>query len=139
MQEAFGVVLFVVVAVSAVAAVVALLHTGRTYEDIGKGGLFEDRGTGASRGSAASDAVRDDEIRQMLGARNARRRARGQDPVDVEGELAALNTPAADPALEAEIRELVESRNRRRAARGQAPLDVEAEIARRLRDLGPGG
>jgi hypothetical protein len=136
MQEAFGVVLFVVVAVSALAAVVALVHTGRTYDDIGKGGLFEDGGT---RASGTPDAVRDDEIRQMLGARNARRTARGEAAVDVEDELAALTRPAADPGLEAEIRELVESRNRRRAARGQAPLDVEAEVARRLQDLGPGG
>jgi hypothetical protein len=133
MRDAFGVVLFVVVGVSAVGAVLALLATNRTYEDIGKGGLHRD-------GDARSDAgtptgVRDDEIRQMLIARNARRTARGDAATDVERELVELTRPAHDPALEAEVRELVEARNRRLVAKGRPPLDVGAEVARRLREL----
>jgi len=86
-----------------------------------------------------SKAERDDEIRQMLEARNARRVARGQPAVDVEAELLRLTGPtavAADPALRAEVRQLVQARNARRARRGQPPLDVEAEVERQLRDLG---
>jgi hypothetical protein len=74
----------------------------------------------------------------MLEARNARRAARGQDPVDVESELAALlqaRPVAADPALVAEVRQLVEARNARRRRAGKPPLDVEEEVARQLRDL----
>jgi hypothetical protein len=79
---------------------------------------------------------RDDEIRQLLEARNARRLARGQAPVDVESELRALTRPAADPALEAEVRQLVVARNERRGRQGKEPLDVDAEVARQLRELG---
>jgi len=129
-QEVFGIVLFVVVAASAVAAVVALIHTGRTYGDIGRGGPSS-AGVGMEPPSAGA---REDEIRQMLGARNARRAARGEPPVDVDAELAALARAAADPALEAEVREHVAAMNRRRIAAGRPPLDADAEVARRLGD-----
>ena len=84
-----------------------------------------------------SAAERDDDIRQMLEARNARRAAQGRPTVDVEAELAELTRPApiSDPEILEEVRTLVEARNARRIARGKEPLDVEAEIARQLRDL----
>ncbi len=133
MRDAFGVVLFVVVGISAVGAVIALLATNRTYDDIGKGGLHRDADGRHEAGTPPG--VRDDEIRQMLVARNARRAARGEAATDVERELAELTRAAHDPALEAEVRELVEARNRRRVAKGRPPLDVGAEVARRLREL----
>jgi hypothetical protein len=71
----------------------------------------------------------------MLDARNARRAARGEAPLDVDAEMERLMRPAADPALEAEVRSLVEARNARRARQGKEPLDVEAEVQRQLRDL----
>jgi hypothetical protein len=71
----------------------------------------------------------------MLDARNARRVARGQEPLDVEAELRRLTRPVADPGIEVEIRQLVEARNARRQRRGQAPLDVETEVRRQLDDL----
>ena len=80
-------------------------------------------------------AVRDDEIRQMLEARNERRVRRGQEPLDVEAELARLSRPAIDPALAAEVRQLVQARNARRVRRGEEPLDVEAEVQRALDEL----
>jgi hypothetical protein len=87
-----------------------------------------------------SRAVRDDEIRQMLEARNERRVRRGQEPLDIEAELATLVAPSAaldaDPELVAEVRDLVIARNERRVRMGKEPLDVEAEVARQLRDLG---
>ena len=144
MQEALGIVIFVVVGVSAVIAVISLFGRSRLYDDIGRGGLSigEDRDTRpggvAGAGSApASAAEREEDIRQMLEARNARRAAQGRPTVDVEEELAQLTRPAAasDPEILEEVRTLVEARNARRIARGQAPLDVEAEIERQLRDL----
>jgi hypothetical protein len=129
-EDAFAIVLFVVVGLAAILAVVALVMSGGTYRQIGRGGLFEDDG---SRPREDSGAVRDDDIRQMLTARNSLRAARGEDEVDVEAELAALTRPASEPALEAEVRQHVESRNRRRIARGLEPLDVDAEVERRLR------
>ncbi len=144
MQEAFGVVIFVVVGVAAVIAVITLFGRSRLYDDIGRGGLsigedrdMRPRGASAGVGGATSAAERDDEIRQMLEARNARRAAQGRPTVDVEEELAQLTRPPAstDPEILEEVRTLVEARNARRIARGKEPLDVEAEIERQLRDL----
>ena len=143
MEEAFGIVIFAVVAVAAVVAVGTFFTSGKAYDQIGKGGLSlrdgSDRPVGEPQLSgAAADAERDEEIRQMLEARNARRIRRGEEPVDVEVELAALTAarPQADPQLVAEVRQLVEARNARRARKGEPPLDVEAEVERQLRDLG---
>jgi hypothetical protein len=144
MQEALGTVIFVVVAVGAVIAVISLFGRSRLYDDIGRGGLsigedreLRPRGGGARAGGASSAAEREEDIRQMLEARNARRAAKGRPTVDVDEELAQLTQPAAasDPEILEEVRQLVEARNARRIARGQEPLDVEAEIARQLRDL----
>jgi hypothetical protein len=71
----------------------------------------------------------------MLGARNARRAARGEAPLDVEQELARLSAPVIDPALEGEVRSLVIARNARRLRQGKPPLDVEAEVRRQLAEL----
>jgi flagellar basal body-associated protein FliL len=127
MESAFAIVLFVVVGAAAVAAVWALVTSGGSYDQIGGGRMSLDR--------QATPAEREAEIRQMLEARNRRRAARGEAPLDVDAELRALTTQA-DPELREEIRSLVEARNARRVARGEEPLDVEAEIDRRLRELG---
>jgi hypothetical protein len=132
MEEAFAIVLFVVVGVAVVAALWALVTSGGSYEQIGGGGLLTDDRPKAGPAAAAD---REAEIRQMLEARNARRTARGEAPLDVDAELRALQAPA-DPELREEIRTLVEANNARRAARGEQPLDVEAEVDRRLRELG---
>lgn len=142
MQEAFGYVLFVVVAVGIVAAIYAAVGSGALYKQIGRGGLSLDRDddharVGGDRLRAVSQAVADEEIRQMLTARNARRAARGQEPVDIEAELARLKAPAGvDPALEAEIRSLVIARNERRVRQGKEPLDVDAEVRRQVEEFG---
>ena len=144
MQDAFGIVIFAVVGISAVIAIISLFGRGRMYDDIGRGGLsigedrdMRPRGVAAAAGGAVSRAERDDEIRQMLEARNARRAARGEDVVDVEAELQALTRPRAAPdaELREEVRALVKARNERRIARGEEPLDVETEVERRLREL----
>ena len=89
----------------------------------------------ARAGGPEHDPYRETEIRQLLEARNARRAARGDAPLDIDAELASLTRPAVDDSLRAEIRSLVEARNARRIARGAEPLDVEAEVERRLSDL----
>jgi acyl dehydratase len=127
MESAFAIVLFVVVGVATVAAVWALVTSGGSYDQIGGGRMSLDR--------QSTPAERQAEIRQMLEARNRRRAARGEAPLDVDAELRALTTQA-DPEMREEIRGLVEARNARRVARGEEPLDVEAEIDRRLRELG---
>jgi hypothetical protein len=148
MEDVFGIVVIVVSLVAIVVAVIALASSGRTFEQIGRGGLSlgeEGSGGAISRPAGAApspidDAERDAEIRQMLGARNARREARGEAPLDIEEELRALTAPAAaDPGLRDEVRQHVEARNARRVARGQEPLDVEAEVERRLGELGSDG
>jgi hypothetical protein len=141
-QDAFGYVLFAVVAVGAIAAVVAFVLSGKAYEQIGKGGFFKDDDAPRRTSGGPIDlAERDDEIRQMLTARNARRAQAGREMVDVEAELARLTQPAqthVDPALRAEIRELVIARNARRERRGEEPLDVDEEVERQVRELGGG-
>ena len=136
MQDAFGYVLFGVVGVAAVIAIVTLFLRKATYEQIGAGGFFKEDPAARPAGGAESDPFRDEEIRQMLTARNARHTLSGGEIVDVEDELARLTAPSVDPALVAEIREFVVKRNERRIARGQEPVDVEAEVARRLAELG---
>jgi hypothetical protein len=136
-DDAFLIVVIGVSLLAFVVAIVALATSGGSYDRIGRGGLSigEDRpGVPGAPVRQVSAAERDAEIRQLLEARNARRAARGEAPVDVEEELRALTAPAADPELAAEVRQLVEARNARRIARGQPPLDVEAEVSKRLRE-----
>lgn len=139
MQDAFGYVIFGIVIVAVIVAVGTLVSSHGAYAQIGANGLNDgsDRPADEPLSGASFVAVRDEEARQMLEARNARRARRGQPPLDVEAELALLVAAPVpvDAALEAEVRELVGARNRRRAKRGQAPLDVEAEVARQLRGL----
>jgi hypothetical protein len=144
MQDAFGIVIFAVVGLAVVGAIASLVGRGRLYEQIGRGGLSlnEDRDVrGGSRGgppagSAAATREREQEIRQMLDARNELRARRGEAAVDVDAELARLTAPAVDPALAAEIRSLVIARNERRARAGKPELDVDTEVARQIERLG---
>jgi hypothetical protein len=128
-HDAFGIVIVVVVIVGAIVAVITVAGTGRAYDDIGRGGMSSEPAPQAEAGA------REAEIRQMLEARSARRVRRGEEPLDVDAELAALTRGAPDPGLAVEVRQLVEARNARRVRRGEEPLDVEAEVARRLREL----
>ena len=134
MQDALPIVIVAVVVVAGIVAVATLLMGRGAYDHIGRSDMSFDRETVIPAGPGA-DPDRDEEIRQMLHARNERRLAQGREPLDVEAELAALTHPAptgADDELRAEVRAFVESRNARRVARGKPPLDVEAEVERRL-------
>jgi hypothetical protein len=140
-EGAFQTVLIVVVIVATVIAAITFAGAGRVYERIGKGAFAMDEPDrpigGPAPGSAAFQAEADEEIRQLVEAKSARREARGEAPLDIEAEIAALTRPApADDALRDEVRQMVVARNERRMRRGEAPLDVEAEVDRQLRDLG---
>ncbi len=142
----FGTAFLIITGLAVVAAVATLFVGGdRPYESIGRGELTFDRPKeGPAPGSAAARAESEAEIRQLLEAKSARRERRGETPLDIEAELAALTSspPAGarpgseDSALREEVRQVVVARNERRLARGQDPLDVEAEVDRQLRELG---
>jgi len=132
MHSAFIIVIWAVSLLALVIAFGALIAGRKTWQDYGKGELTMDR----DEPGPAGLAERDDEIRQLLEARNARRERRGEAPVDVDEELARLTAPAVDPALREEIRQLVVARNHRRVRAGKPPLDVEAEIEREITSLG---
>lgn len=89
-------------------------------------------------------AIQAAETRQMLEAKSYRRLQRGEEPLDVEAEVAALldtelsgtgRKRGLDEKLRAEVRELVIARNERRMRRGEEPLDVEAEVERQVADF----
>jgi hypothetical protein len=134
-HSTFNIVIWVVCILAVVVALGALIVSGKTWEEFGKGRFVMDRDQPRPGGSPAGLAERDDEIRQLLEARNARRARRGEAPVDVEEELARLTAPAVDPELREEIRQLVVARNHRRVRAGKPPLDVEAEIEREIAAL----
>ena len=142
-QGAFATVVFVVSVVGVIGAVVGLLLNRRTWDQYGKDHLLLDSELPQARPSSSSSSTdlveRDEEVRQMLQARNARRRRRGEAEIDVEQELRRLITPAPaiDAELREEIREMVIARNHRRARRGEPALDVDAEIERQIAELSP--
>jgi hypothetical protein len=143
-QDAFAIVLFSVIGVGLVVGVVTFFMRAGLYDQIGRGGLSldtPDRPRAAPPPSSpAALRERDEEIRQMIEARNERRVRRGEAPLDVDAEVAMLTAPppaaAADPGLAEEVRQLVVARNERRARAGEPPLDVDAEVQRQLRELG---
>ncbi len=160
MERAFVIVVAVVGIVGILGAVIALLASRGAWDSLGSDRLLMEsdlhdprapgprsapRARAAHPSDPAAVAERDEEIRQMLDARNRRRRRLGQAELDVEAELSRLTrapaAPATQPAemldreLLAEIRQLVGARNHRRARRGEPPLDVEAEIARQIARL----
>jgi hypothetical protein len=138
-QEAFGVVIFVVVFLGAIAACITFFGSSKAYDQIGRGGLSLNEDREDPRPKAQPPAVaageRDAEIRQFLVAKNERLARRGKPPLDVEAELKRLTKPAVDAGLREEVRQLVEARNERRQRQGKPPLDVEAEVERQLNDL----
>src|SRR5215218_1738043 len=134
-MDAFGTILIAVSVIAVLVAAVSYWGSGRIYSGLGRGDLELERDRPAAQSSAAETQ---EEIRQMLEAKSRRREARGEAPIDVEGELTALTSGPprpGDPALRDEVRQLVIARNARRLRQGKEPLDVEAEVDRQLRDL----
>jgi len=164
MQSALPLIVFGVVAMAIVLSIAFLLTNhqpgGSIYDEIGRGGLLgedEPRRAADAHGdvnppvTSAAEAERELEIRQMLGARSERLKARGEPAIDLDAETARLLRPSAqtgldertptggspaarpqDPALVEEVRQLVVARNERRARKGLEQLEVEAEVRRTL-------
>ena len=140
----FGAILIAIVIVGVIVALISYVGAGALYSGIGRtGGLSLDEPDlrpGPRAGTPAARAEADEEIRQMVEAKNVRRAARGQAPLDVDAEVASLTAPAPgagqDEALREEVRQLVVARNERRARQGKHPLDVEEEFDRSLREHG---
>ena len=104
--------------------------------------LKEPHGRGEAATQSVDPAIQAAEVRQMLGAKAARQKERGEPILDVEVEserllaAAAEHTPSApDEELRAEVRQLVIARNERRRRAGLEPLDVSAETERQLAEL----
>ena len=137
MQSTFATVLWVVCGGGIVVGFVALVSSGKAWEDYGKNRLLLDSevSRGPAAGSAAALLERDTEIRELLEARNERHRRRGEPTIDVEAELRRLTAPQIDAELRAEIRDLVIARSARRARTGKPPLDVDTEIEREIAGL----
>ncbi len=134
-MDAFGTILIAVSVVAVLVAAASYWGSGRIYSGLGRSDLEMERDRPVA---AATAAETQEEIRQMLEAKSHRREARGEAPLDVDAELAALTSTApgaGDPALREEVRQLVIARNERRLRQGKEPLEVEAEIDRQLRDL----
>ncbi|MDQ4049260.1 MAG: hypothetical protein M3131_07770 [Actinomycetota bacterium] len=139
--EPFGAVLITVVLVAIVVSCLSYLGSGGIYRGLGRTGLSldePDMRPAPPPGGAAAQAEAREEVRQMLEAKSARREARGEAPLDIDAEVAALTSRPAphDEALREEVRQLVVARNERRRRRGEEPLDVDAEVRRSLDDLG---
>jgi hypothetical protein len=148
-ENGLSFVVFGTVAFSVVISLLFLVTRGSDsmYDHIGQGGISRDSeygggGLAEMADTPAQRAEREQEIRQMLGARSDRLVRRGLPALDIEAELARLLAPAEDtradePALVEEVRQLVVARNERRVRQGLEPLEVEAEVDRTLRELSP--
>jgi hypothetical protein len=132
----FGTIIILVAVVAVLVAVASYWGSGRIYSGLGREGGLDMRREPDT--ASASSAEARDEIRQMVEAKSARRQARGEEPLDVEAEIASLTREptTADAGLREEVRQLVIARNERRLRQGKQPLDVESEIDRQLRSLG---
>ena len=136
---AFEIVILAVIVGAAAVAVMLLLTTASTWRDYGRGHLSMDTDTSHRSGGASADELeREQEIRQLLEARNALRSRRGRPTLDVEHELQRLTGPKIDASLREEIREMVIARNHRRRRVGKPPLDVEAEVERKVAEFSDG-
>jgi hypothetical protein len=133
MQDSLITVVFVVAILAGALAIYLLVGSGRLFGQVGANGL--DARDVALEGDTDEPGEREQDIREMLEARNAHRQARGEAPQDLDEVLAELLRPPVDEGLREEMRELVVARNHRRQRNGLAPLDVEVEIERRMREL----
>ncbi len=154
----FPVVVAGVVAAGVLIALLCAATSRDPYDRIGRGGLFSGSARPADAGGSAAE--RDEEVRQMTGARRALRARRAAAPPDAaapdadpptsrpDETAAALAATApeqpptatgpivsAAPDLVEEVRQLVVADNARRRRRGLEALGVEAEVARRLREM----
>src|SRR3954451_9349177 len=108
MESAFGTVLIVVCVIAVIVAAASYGGSGAIYRGLGRSGAFSidepDERSAPAPQSRDGRAEAQEESRQMLEAKSARREARGQAPLDIEAEMASLTAPATprDAALREE-------------------------------------
>jgi hypothetical protein len=141
-----GEVILIIVFAAIPIGALSFALSGNAFKQIGKGQFSVEFDQDlpqklSDSDSGAAAAIRDAEVRQLLEAKAYRQRARGEEPLDVETEIARIRSEEAatavgeDPQLVEEVRQLVVARNARRERRGEEPLDIEAEVQRQLREL----
>jgi hypothetical protein len=133
-QSAFGIVIFSVVGISGLIAIGTFLFGGAPPHSTIGGNAFS-----ATEAGPETPEMREDDVRQMLEARNQRRIARGESPGDVDAELRDLLAPQRDEAMDgevlAEVQAIVGARHARRRRRGQPEGDFDAEVDELLRSI----
>ena len=86
----FGTVIVVVGCLGVIVAIISLRGARGLYDTIGKGAFAldeSDRPRGPEPGSPQARAEAEEEIRQLVEAKSARRQARGEPALDVEAEV----------------------------------------------------
>ena len=121
MQDALPIVIVAVVIVAGVVAIATLVLSRGSYDQIGRSDMTFDR-------EVAADPFRDEEIRQLLEATNARRAAHGRPPLDLDVARRARRTTSCEPRSAPSWNPAT----RAGSPAGSQPLDVEAEVERRL-------
>src|SRR4051794_40400516 len=121
-DSGLAVVVIVVSILGIVGALVAAVGSGRLYDQVGKGAFSLDREepSGPAPDSPAARAEAAEEIRQLVEAKSARREARGEPPLGVEAEMAALTAglePDGDDAFKGGARHRVGGLNEHRVRR----------------------
>src|SRR5918992_4868220 len=98
-MEAFGIVLIAVSVAAVVVAALSFIGSGKIYRGLGRTGAFtldtDDIPKGPKPGSAAANAEAREEMRQLLEAKSYRRVRRGEEPLDIDAEMATLMGPPA--------------------------------------------
>lgn len=136
MDSVFGIVIFSVVGISGLIAIGTFIFGGAPPHSSIGGNSFVP--TNGDPGVETED-MRQDDVRQMLEARNRRRIARGESPADIDAELRELLAQPSEPQNDAEIRAEVEAiitaRHARRRRRGRPVGDFETEVEQLLRTI----
>jgi hypothetical protein len=142
----------ILLAITGIAAPIAgfwFARSAEAWRSLGRGPFaIEPEAPASNRHGGApvpvDPAIQAAEVRQMLEAKAARQRRRGERPMDIEAETARLLETAAwrpspdermEAELRAEVRQLVVARNERRRRHGLDPLDIEEETDRQLADF----
>ncbi|WP_026912878.1 hypothetical protein [Patulibacter minatonensis] len=129
MDSVFGIVIFSVVGISGVIAIGTFIFGGAPPHSTIGGNAFV---PSVNDPGVETPDMREDDVRQMLEARNRRRIARGESPQDIDAELRDLLSAPAEPVDDAEVRAEVEAmvaaRHARRRRRGRPEGDFAAEV-----------
>jgi hypothetical protein len=135
-ESVFGIVIFSVVGISGLIAIGTFLFGGQPPHSTIGGNTFA---PSVNDPGVETQEMREDDVRQMLEARNQRRIARGEAPADIDAEMRdLLSSPqakAVDSEVRAEVEAIVGARQARRRRRGRPEGDFQAEVDELLRSI----